>query len=183
MSALLFLLYRPGPRALLRAGADLGAVSIAGYFNGHGALEAALRKRQIEARMLDKGFVQAAGGPAAGRASQASAVAPQVGPLRAAVLSAGDSSQKRPSLWSLMQVEYATDIVFQRQQELAPIYEALVRTAVHAVKADDGPRFWAASSAASIAVSWAIIFRIESREAASSAAWAKPPSGCKTGTD
>ena len=39
--------------------------------------------------------------------------------------------------WSLMQVDYATDIVFRRQRELAPIYEALVRTAVHAVKAEN----------------------------------------------
>jgi hypothetical protein len=43
--------------------------------------------------------------------------------------------------WSLMQVEYATDIVFGRQQELAPIYEALVRTAVHAVKAENVATF------------------------------------------
>jgi hypothetical protein len=40
-----------------------------------------------------------------------------------------------------MQVEYATDIVFGRQQELAPIYEALVRTAVHAVKAENVATF------------------------------------------
>jgi hypothetical protein len=33
------------------------------------------------------------------------------------------------------QVEYATDIVFRRRQDLAPIYESLVRTAVHSVKA------------------------------------------------
>jgi hypothetical protein len=36
--------------------------------------------------------------------------------------------------WSLMQVEYATDIVFRRQQDLRPLYDTLVRTAVHAVK-------------------------------------------------
>jgi hypothetical protein len=38
--------------------------------------------------------------------------------------------------WSLMQVEYATDIVFRRQRDLQPLYDALVRTAVHAVKAE-----------------------------------------------
>ena len=36
--------------------------------------------------------------------------------------------------WSLMQVEYATDIIFRRQDDLRPIYETLVRTAIHAVK-------------------------------------------------
>jgi hypothetical protein len=36
--------------------------------------------------------------------------------------------------WSLMQVEYATDVVFRRQEDLRPLYDTLVRTAVHAVK-------------------------------------------------
>ena len=35
-----------------------------------------------------------------------------------------------------MQVELATDILFYRQAELQPLYDAWVRTAVHAVKAD-----------------------------------------------
>jgi hypothetical protein len=36
--------------------------------------------------------------------------------------------------WSLMQVEYATDVVFRRQEDLRPLYEALVHTAIQAVK-------------------------------------------------
>ncbi|HHH31696.1 MAG TPA: hypothetical protein ENK57_25565 [Polyangiaceae bacterium] len=36
----------------------------------------------------------------------------------------------------LMQVEYATDIVFRRQRDLAPLYETITRTAVHAIKAE-----------------------------------------------
>jgi hypothetical protein len=36
--------------------------------------------------------------------------------------------------WSIMQVEYATDLVFRRQEDLRPLYDALVRTAIHAVK-------------------------------------------------
>src|SRR5258708_97003 len=39
--------------------------------------------------------------------------------------------------WSLMQVEYATDIMFRKQQELRPLYETLVHTAIHAVKPDN----------------------------------------------
>jgi hypothetical protein len=38
--------------------------------------------------------------------------------------------------WSIMQAEYATDIVFKRQQDLTPLYEELVRTAIHSVKPD-----------------------------------------------
>ena len=43
--------------------------------------------------------------------------------------------------WSLMQVEYAIDIVFQRQRDLAPVYEAITRTAIQAVKAEQVATF------------------------------------------
>jgi hypothetical protein len=42
-----------------------------------------------------------------------------------------------PCHWSLMQVEYATDIVFHRQKDLKPIYEELVRTAIYSVKPEN----------------------------------------------
>ena len=38
--------------------------------------------------------------------------------------------------WSLMQVEYATDLIFHRQADLRPLYDTLVHTAIHAVKPD-----------------------------------------------
>jgi len=43
--------------------------------------------------------------------------------------------------WSIMQLEYATDIVFKRQADLGPIYDAIARTAVHAVKAGNVATF------------------------------------------
>jgi hypothetical protein len=43
--------------------------------------------------------------------------------------------------WSLMQVEYATDILFHRQKDLKAIYEELVRTAVHSVKPENVATF------------------------------------------
>ncbi len=43
--------------------------------------------------------------------------------------------------WSLMQVEFATDVIFHRQAQFQPLYEALTRTAIHAVKADDVATF------------------------------------------
>jgi hypothetical protein len=36
-----------------------------------------------------------------------------------------------------MQVEYATDIIFNRQKDLSPIYNTISRTAIHAVKAEN----------------------------------------------
>ncbi len=43
--------------------------------------------------------------------------------------------------WSVMQLEFATDIVFQAPETLAPLYDDIVRTAVHGVKADQVATF------------------------------------------
>jgi DNA-binding MarR family transcriptional regulator len=43
--------------------------------------------------------------------------------------------------WSIMQLEYATDIVFRRQSDLAPLYQDLVRTAIHSVKPENVATF------------------------------------------
>jgi len=43
--------------------------------------------------------------------------------------------------WSVMQLELATDIAFRSPAQLAPLYEPLVRTAIHAVKADQVATF------------------------------------------
>ena len=39
--------------------------------------------------------------------------------------------------WSIMQAEYATDIVFKKQDDLQAIYSELVATAIHTVKPDN----------------------------------------------
>jgi hypothetical protein len=39
--------------------------------------------------------------------------------------------------WSIDQCEYATDVVFRRQADLAAIYDNLVRNAIHTVKPDN----------------------------------------------
>jgi hypothetical protein len=43
---------------------------------------------------------------------------------------------QRGTHWSLLQVEYATDLVFRSPADLAPLYESLTRTAIHSVKPD-----------------------------------------------
>ena len=43
--------------------------------------------------------------------------------------------------WSTMQVEYATDIIFRSQRALQPLYENIVRTAVHAIKVENVATF------------------------------------------
>lgn len=39
--------------------------------------------------------------------------------------------------WSTMQSEYATDIIFKQQSALGPLYDSLVRTAIHSVKPEN----------------------------------------------
>lgn len=39
--------------------------------------------------------------------------------------------------WSIMQAEYATDIVFKNQTTLQPLYDELIKTAIHTVKPDN----------------------------------------------
>jgi hypothetical protein len=39
--------------------------------------------------------------------------------------------------WSVMQAEYATDIIFKKQEQLQSIYEKLISTAIHTVKPDN----------------------------------------------
>ena len=43
--------------------------------------------------------------------------------------------------WSLMPLEYATDIVFRIREDLQLLYRPLVRTVIHAVKADNVATF------------------------------------------
>jgi hypothetical protein len=39
--------------------------------------------------------------------------------------------------WSIMQVEYATDVVFKKQADLKELYGSIVRTAIHSVKPEN----------------------------------------------
>jgi hypothetical protein len=107
------------------------------YFNGHNALACALRQRGIEYMMLDNAFAGIADWDKAQRLADGLGVEKLHRKL--------DQYARRlcPPIalfpdgchWSLMQVEYATDIVFRRREDLAPVYDSLVRTAVHAVRA------------------------------------------------
>lgn len=107
------------------------------YFNGHNWLAAQLRAHGIAYEQVDNAFVDLAD------FARAQALADD---LRVALVHAAlDRFAQRycPILkrlavryhWSLMQVEYATDIVFTDAQALADLYEPLTRTAIHAVKA------------------------------------------------
>lgn len=109
------------------------------YFNGHNELARKLDKNEIGYTILDNAFVSIDDAAAAQKLADA------VRPDRLHRTLDKAAQAYCPIVneflngyhWSLMQIEYATDIVFKRQAYLAPLYDELVRTATHAVKADD----------------------------------------------
>lgn len=109
------------------------------YFNGHNKLAAQLDKKGIDAAMLDNCFVSIED------FDKAQTLADDINVKRIHRILDRYARLYCPVIdlfqdgyhWSIMQAEYATDIVFKRQSDLKPIYDELVRTAVHAVKADN----------------------------------------------
>jgi len=108
------------------------------YFNGHSWLAKQLDKAGIGYRMVDNAFLSIDDiGRAQGLAERLNAKALHRRLERWARRYCSVLSHFRGQYhWSFMQVEFSTDVVFHRQRELEPLYDALVRTAIHAVKAD-----------------------------------------------
>lgn len=106
------------------------------YFNGHNALARKLQRAGIRYTLRDNAFVECADYLRA----QALADALDVHRLHRHLnrLAARYCPVVRhfPAgyHWSLMQVEYATDVVFRRQADFQPLYAALTYTAIHAIK-------------------------------------------------
>jgi hypothetical protein len=108
------------------------------YFNGHGWLARQLMQAGIAFETADNAFLRIADPAAAQRLADgldavtlhrrldawAQRFCPVLRHLRNGVH------------WSLMQVEYATDVVFRKQASFQPLYEAIVRTAVQVIKAE-----------------------------------------------
>jgi hypothetical protein len=109
------------------------------YFNGHNKLAAQLFNKGIDAAMIDNCFVSIED------FDKSQKLADDINVKRihrildtyACLYCPVITRFQQGYHWSIMQAEYATDIVFKRQSDLAPIYDELIRTAVHAVKADN----------------------------------------------
>ena len=113
------------------------------YCNGHNILAAELDKRGIGYRQVDNVFVDIDDFE---RAQQlADRLDVRRLHLRLDRLAEGFCPVIREFVagvhWSIMQAEYATDVVFRDARTLAPVYEHVVRTAVHAVKAEQVATF------------------------------------------
>lgn len=113
------------------------------YFNGHGYLSAQLSKKEIGHRLLDNALVKV------GDFVNAQRLADQLDIRKLHRFLDRLAARCCPVLedlgltyhWSLMQVEFSTDIIFRSKNDLAPLYESLTRTAVMAVKADQVATF------------------------------------------
>jgi len=108
------------------------------YFNGHNMLAHKLKENNIRYRVLDNAFTDIDDFNKAQKLSDDLDIARLHDRLDEyaklycpAIKSLGASYH-----WSIMQVEYATDIIFKRQSDLKPVYDVISRTAIHAVKPD-----------------------------------------------
>lgn len=113
------------------------------YFNAHNWLAAKLRKAGIGFTMQDNAFLAI---DDFARAQQLSdTLDPDLLQRRfdhlAQRVCPVIKQFSRGCYWSLMQVEYATDIVFHRREDLTPLYETLTRTAITAVKPEEVATF------------------------------------------
>jgi len=109
------------------------------YCNGHSILAGALRKAGIEFTMVDNAFFTV------DNLDKANGLAERLKIDRLHRIMDNYAEQFCPVLaklgikphWSIMQVEYATDILFKRQEDLQRIYSLLVETMIHSVKPEN----------------------------------------------
>lgn len=108
------------------------------YFNGHNYLAYQLKKNGISFRLVDNAFLEIED------FSKAQHLADHfdVEMLHRFLDRCADRfcpvyrEFEQVYHWSIMQAEYATDIVFKKQKELQAIYNQLIATAIHTVKPD-----------------------------------------------
>ena len=106
--------------------------------NGHSWLAARLKRHGVGYRLLDNAFIDI---DDFARAQQlADAMRPETLHRKldryAGQFCPATAEFAAGYHWSLLQVEYATDIVFKSRQDLAALYDLLVRTSVHAIRAE-----------------------------------------------
>jgi len=109
------------------------------YFNGHNALAAQLRQEEIDFEQIDNAFLRIADFDRANELAAAFDIKALHHKLDAlAELYCPAVKQLELSYsWSIMQAEYATDIVFKNQPTLQAIYPHLLESLIQVVKPTD----------------------------------------------
>lgn len=108
------------------------------YFNGHSWLARQLLQAGIAFEMADNAFLCIAD-PEKGQELADTLSAPMLHEqllLWAQRFCPVSRHFRSAYHFSFMQAEYATDVVFRKQATFQPLYEAIVRTAVHVIKAE-----------------------------------------------
>lgn len=109
------------------------------YFNGHSLLANELKKQDIGYSMIDNAFDFIDDFEKAQELSDSI----KVEKLHKAMDRLADiycpvyKEFGQVYHWSIMQAEYSTDIIFKNQDVLQPIYQELVKVAIHTVKPDN----------------------------------------------
>ena len=108
------------------------------YFNGHNLLASMLEARGIGYRLVDNAFVDVEAWELAQELSDNWKVSDLHKALDWFAETFCPVAQKLETTyhWSIMQVEYATDVAFKRREDLQAIYGSLTRTVIHTVKPD-----------------------------------------------
>lgn len=109
------------------------------YCNGHAILARALQRKHVAFEPCDNAFLDLADFDCANRLASRFNVAKLHRKLERFVKQYCPMLQAldRPYHWSIMQAEYATDIVFKRQKDLQALYPHLVETLIHSVKPEN----------------------------------------------
>lgn len=114
------------------------------YFNGHNWLAGQLDKNAIGYEMCDNAFIRIEDWERARQIAHGFKVEQwerKFNRLAKRFCPVQDTF-KRGYRWSVMQVEYALDVVFKNDSVLPPLYEEISRQAVLAVRVPDMARFW-----------------------------------------
>jgi hypothetical protein len=114
------------------------------YFNVHHWLATQLRQAGIGFKMEDNSFVEIADWERAQQLAASFPVAQWERKFQELAARYCPVLDKFPRgyHWTVMQVEYSLDLVFQRREQLTPLYEQISRHAVLAVRVPDMARFW-----------------------------------------
>ena len=109
------------------------------YFNGHNRLAYLLKKQGINFSLRDNAFTRIDDFTQAQQLSDSLKVETVHQKLEhyAELFCPIIKRLQLHYYWSIMQAEYATDIIFKRREDLQIIYGNLTRTAIHTVKPDN----------------------------------------------
>jgi len=109
------------------------------FYNGHNWLSNELTNKEIRHRMIDNSFVGIDDWDIAQQISDSLSIEKLHKKLDSFAQKYCPVLKefKQQYHWSIMQCEYSTDIVFNKQDDLKPLYEQLIEKAIHSVKPEN----------------------------------------------